>query len=302
MATQKIFFDENRSYLKDLIPLDSPFSMNVEVSSYCNIQCKYCSHSVSHNSGKNMSIEQFDTLLSQIARFPKKLKKLVINGVGEPLCNPDFPLILKKAVQSHVADKVEFFTNATLLTDDLSRKIIESGVDRIKISLQGLTSSKYYEICNRNIDFEKLYQNIQYLNSLKQGTEIFIKIINIALDSSNNRKEDFFSLFSFTDRLAIENVQPWFKNVSYDYISDTHNKYGVCVPQILVCPVPFYRLYIDVLGNAHFCYSIRKPTVVQNCFETDLINIWNGEVRTNFLKNMLFHGRSFFEECKTCTQ
>lgn len=313
MGISKSFYEVDRQYLHEIIPLAQPLSINLEVSSCCNIKCKYCIHSNFFDNNRapllshNMSINEFKNIIYQLKQFPNKLKKLVINGVGEPLCNPHFTDLLTIAKQANVAEKIEFFTNGTLLSPALSQAIIASKVDRIKISLQGLTTQKYQEVCNTQIDFDKFVNNISYLNSIKGNTEVFIKIINIGLDSKEDEKQ-FYKKFSFANRLFIESVQPWFANVDYSYLNSSNNsdiekknKYGEIISVPKICSIPFYRLYIDVSGNVYYCYSIRPSSFVFNCFEKTLLEIWNSPKRLSFLRNMLQLGRQCNPECCHCT-
>jgi MoaA/NifB/PqqE/SkfB family radical SAM enzyme len=250
----------------------------------------YCIHSLKNKDLKkihrslNMTVEFFNEIIKQLKEFPHKIKTLVINGVGEPLCNPDFTEILKIAVESKVSDRVEFFTNAILLNKKISDDIIKTKVNRIKISLQGLSESKYYEVCGRKVDFKTLFDNISYLASIcSPPTELFIKIINIGLE---NKIDEFNKLFSFADRLSVENVRPWFNEVNYFGIpfddESVTNKYGLDVYVPKICPVPFYRYYVDVTGNVFYCYSIRKPAEILNLQKNSLTDIWNSDVRRNF--------------------
>lgn len=302
----KPFFENNRRYLHNLVPLSGPFSVNVEVSSICNIKCKYCLHSVEQkmNSLGNMSLTVFTEIVSQMKKFQNKLEKLVINGVGEPLCNPVLPEMLSIAKQSNISKKIEFFTNGTLLTPEVSRAIINAGVDRIKISLQGLNDEKYEKVCGKAINFNMLFDNIAYLASIKGNTELFIKIIDLGLDDNYDL---FLKQFSFADCLYVEHVQPWFTEVDYSDMykesgeQSVNNKYGLAITPPSICPVPFYRFYIDVCGNVFYCYSIRQPAPILNCLEVPLLSIWNGIQRNSFLCSMLKYGRSCSSVCEKCT-
>ena len=229
---------------------------------------------------------------------------MVINGVGEPLLNPNFCEILSIAKRSGVADFVEFFTNGTLLTPQLSKDIAQTGVDRVKISLQGLNDEKYKQVCGKNISYKELHDNIEYFSSIKNNTELFVKIIDIGLEDNYDL---FLKQFSFADRLFVERVQTWFHEVDYSTIisqklsSNVKNKYGTYVDVPNVCPVPFYRFYIDVTGNVFYCYSIRKPATVFNCLEKSLVDIWNSKERYSFLCSLLKNGRIGNNACLNCT-
>lgn len=44
MAEFRQWRETERTMLKDVVPLDTPYNLQVEVSSICNLRCVYCAH------------------------------------------------------------------------------------------------------------------------------------------------------------------------------------------------------------------------------------------------------------------
>lgn len=65
MAEFRQWRNENRTWLKDVVPLDTPYNLQVEVSSLCNARCVYCAHSRNDHSvyEGNMTMELFWKIL-----------------------------------------------------------------------------------------------------------------------------------------------------------------------------------------------------------------------------------------------
>ena len=40
-------FNYNRQVLGEVIPLEAPYVIYIESSSYCNLECKFCPHHIS---------------------------------------------------------------------------------------------------------------------------------------------------------------------------------------------------------------------------------------------------------------
>jgi MoaA/NifB/PqqE/SkfB family radical SAM enzyme len=303
--SKEIFFDKKRQYLHEILPLDTPFSVNIEPSSLCNIKCRYCIHSTSQEhikeinpTRRNMDIRIFQNIIRQLEKFPSRLKTLVVNGVGEPMCNPYFVNFLNIAKSANIAERIEFFTNGTLLTPEISTKLITSGVDRIKISLQGVNMEQYKKVCGCAIDFDKLYENIKYLSSVKDKVELVIKIINIGLNDKNDYNKFLFLFEPICDKISVECVSPFFDAIDYREMLKNAGG-GVKELQInmvlklkknAVCPIPFYRLYINVLGDVFFCYTCRRPAGPYNCLGQE-----------DFLRTMLRKKREGILTCSNCT-
>ena len=106
----------------------------------------------------------FKKIVDDICEFDEPIKVLRLYKDGEPLLNPHFVDMIKYAKEKGCCDRVDTTTNAALLTHDLSLKIIEAGLDRINISIEGMTEDQYMEFSGAKIDFKKLVDEIDFLN------------------------------------------------------------------------------------------------------------------------------------------
>jgi len=305
LINKDMFFTQKREILYKHIPLDTPFSIQIEPSSLCNIRCKYCMHgsNIPNNitSVKRvMTKEQFREILLQLKQFPNKLKTLVLNGMGEPLTNPHIVDFVAMAKEADVAEKVEFFTNALLLSKKLSNRFASAGLDVMKVSLQGMDSDTYRDICGVACDFEKLYENLQYYSIIRTG-QLLIKIIDIGL---NGNEDLFLEKFGpLANMVNVERVRPWYQEyIRYDGMCERGvTKYGTEIIEREVCPIPFMRMLVRVNGDVSPCYAHLFPFKEKmNCFEQSLKEIWNGEIRRNFLCKMLSETYRSSPICADC--
>ena len=165
MAEFRQWRETDRTYLKDVVPLDTPYNTELEISSFCNLKCVYCAHSINHRQHEgNMTDELIDRILYDLAEFPRKIKKVNLFGFGESLCHPKFPEIVGKVNKAGVADAVEFTTNGVLLTRDRIDRIMENGgVQTIRISLQGIDAASYQKFGGKDVDFDQFLSNLKYL-------------------------------------------------------------------------------------------------------------------------------------------
>jgi len=86
---------------------------------------------------------------------------------GEPLLHPKLIEMIKYAKSKNIP-KVDFNTNATLLNKKISREIIDSGLDRIIFSVDGI-NKKTYESVRRGGKYQKVVKNIEYFMQLKNN-------------------------------------------------------------------------------------------------------------------------------------
>lgn len=314
-AEFKPSYDKNRQILKEIIPLDSPFTAFIEPTRYCNFKCFYCLHSTlgkkdsafvkTGYARKHLDFSLYQKMLADMSLFPKKLRRIVFSGLGEPLMNPEISDMISLAKSMNIAERLDIITNASLLTPKLTDKLIFAGTSRIQISLQGLSGTKYREVCGVEVNFENLVENIKYLYENKGECKIFIKIIDAMIDNESER-EKFFDFFgNICDQIFVEHLitlqhQMGDHNGKADNSRNLNNEE---VEYREVCPVIFYMLQIDADGNVFPCPVSGLPKVLSmgNVYSESLFDIWNGNKRTNFILSHLSLNRKKIPTCSVCS-
>ncbi len=135
-------------------PLPSPVEVYFEVANRCNSLCATCPLTFSpQEAAKQLSLEEFVQL---VAQFPD-LRRAVLQGIGEPLLNRELPAMIRHLKERGVY--VVFNTNATLLTYRRQVELIESGLDELRVSIDGSTPETYLKV--RGIPaFERVVANV----------------------------------------------------------------------------------------------------------------------------------------------
>jgi len=111
----------------------------------------------------------WDNFLHIVDQFPD-MERAVLHGIGEPLLNRDLPRMIEYLKARSVY--VLFNTNATLLTDDWSLKLIASGLDELRVSIDGADPKTYALIRGAPL-FHKVVGNLKRFVELqhkKQAT------------------------------------------------------------------------------------------------------------------------------------
>ena len=109
-----------------------PVMLQLEVTSRCNYQCRYC---IVHN-GTETETEPRDMDLSIfreiLDRFPRAFY-LQLQGQGEPLLHPDLPAMVRLAKASRRMCAV--VTNGSLWTEERTGQLLQAGLDIVAFSL-----------------------------------------------------------------------------------------------------------------------------------------------------------------------
>ena len=142
-----------------------PLFIDVEVTNMCNYRCSFCATSYFPKSMKRGFIkpEFVKKIIDEGAK--KGLYGVKFNDRGEPLLCEELPKYVEYAKKKGLID-VYFNTNGSLLDKKACRWIVDSGLDRISISIEG-TSPEVYEKYRLGGKFENVFSNVSYLRNLR---------------------------------------------------------------------------------------------------------------------------------------
>ena len=300
----------NRERLENKIPLNTPFLILIEPSDKCNFRCKFCPTSdlklmqatVGRNYG-NMDFNLYKKVIDDIVEFDNNIKMIYLYKDGEPLLNPYFPDMVKYARDSKCIDKISTTTNASLLNQELSLRIIEAGLDKIQISIEGINAQQYLNISNVKIDFNKLVDNIEFFYNNKKQCEVYIKIVGNNLNEEDKTK--FYDIFgNICDFIFIENATPIWNNfeiVSNINITIDKTLYGKEVKYKNVCPQIFYSMAVNSNGTVSpCCNDWSRKLIIGDANYEKIKDIWNGEKLIGLQKLHLEGGRKNHSTCSSC--
>lgn len=292
MDTNRIVpsFDSKRSILGEILPLKTPFNVIIDVSERCNFQCQYCFRG---DTDKNkwgyakdnqlMDWNVFAKTVEQVKEFEDEVRQISLSGHGEPLCNRKIPDMVRFIKAQGIHSRVSFHTNASLLEREFIDDLIDSDIDRIVVSLQGMDSEKYWEVCHAKINFNDFYNNLTYLYKNKNHTQIHIKIMDVALNKGEEDK--FYQRFGLIgDRVFIEHEVPIWKGVESEQEKiEIENKYGNHFPLQKCCPLIFHTIMVIPNGDVYPCTQLLRKDKLGNIHEDSLRELWESKYRTELL-------------------
>lgn len=297
MAQKDLIYNKERVSLWKAIPLDTPFVIEVEPISFCNVKCKYCLHSLSRKeileSGHvfaTMSDELFELFLKQILEFPQKIKQVGFAGMGEPLLHKKLPYMIGRLKREAGIERVTITTNGVALTHELSRDLVNAGLDHMKISVNGSSGEDFQRNCGVKIDFDQYLEQIAYLHQHRQTAVIACKIMDSCVGDA---QEEFYKVFhDICDVMSIEKTVRVFHEVSYDGIiekgKNVLSRYDLRDTPVRVCASPFFRLAVKADGKVSTCRLYNGLTAPDfNIQKKSLVQIWNGEERREMLLGVL---------------
>lgn len=138
-----------------------PEEVYLEVTNRCNLKCTTCPQSwgMAEDSA-DLTPQRARQLLAQLSA----VRRIVLHGIGEPTLNPRLPEIIA-VVKEHGAYAL-FNTNGLLLRGQLLPRLVESGLDEVRISVDAATPETYRLIRGADM-FSRVIANARTLSETR---------------------------------------------------------------------------------------------------------------------------------------
>ncbi|MDD3064903.1 MAG: radical SAM protein [Endomicrobiaceae bacterium] len=178
------FLNEYEIASKKTVLQSKPRNLMVVLSNKCNISCIMC---LTSKSKWELPKERLEEIISM---FPY-LERIMWQG-GEVLFLPYFKDILKKALQ-YPNMRQSMITNLQLADNETMELIVQNNIE-VTVSIDGV-SKNIYEKIRRGASFERLTDNINMLNAIRDKIKNKV-ILNMNVVVMN---ENFRTLSLFVD-------------------------------------------------------------------------------------------------------
>ncbi len=204
--------------LKKPVQWGYPVSISFEPTTSCNLRCPECPSGLRAFTRPTGMLEE-DFFTKTINEIHKELLYLIFYFQGEPYLNTDFLKMVRHAANHKIYTATS--TNAHYLTDENAKKTVESGLDRLIISIDGTTQETYkqYRVGG---NLEKVIAGakniVKWKKELKSKTP-FIIFQFLVVKHNEHQIEEVKQL---AKEVGVDQVR--FKTAQvYDYINDPNN-------------------------------------------------------------------------------
>jgi radical SAM protein with 4Fe4S-binding SPASM domain len=290
-----------------------PTSISIEPTTSCNLRCPECPSGLRSFTRPTGMLDQqlFESTIDSLA---PTLNYLTFYFQGEPYLNPKFLDMVQYASAYKIYTATS--TNAHYLNDDAARKTVESGLDRLIISIDG-TTQESYESYRIGGSIEKVIEGtknvIAWKKKLKSKTPNVVFQFLVVKPNEHQIPE----VYRLAKDLGVNQVVLKTAQI-YDYkngsdLIPTQEQYARYRKQA----DGSYELKNKLLNHCwkmwHSCVITWDGKVVPCCFDKDahfilgdlkknsFAEIWNGTDYNNF-RSTLLRSRSEIEICKNCTE
>lgn len=192
-----------------------PVSISFEPTNFCNLRCPECPSGL-RSFTRPTGMLQKDFFRQTIDELHRELLYLVFYFQGEPYLHPQFLEMVRYAADRRIYTATS--TNAHYLTDENARRTIESGLDRLIISIDGTTQEVYeqYRVGGQLHKVLEGARNIVRWKKELKSKKPFVVFQFLVVKPNEHQIEDVKKLGR---EIGVDDV--WFKTAQvYDFEND----------------------------------------------------------------------------------
>lgn len=213
--------DEGSNFVRLHRPVTHLTKVYIEPTVACNLDCITCFRNAWNEPTGRMTEETFTAIFESLQKMDP-IPDVYFGGIGEPLFHPR-TLEWIKMVKS-LGVKVEMITNATMLNEKIARKVIDSGLDVLWVSLDGASPETYADV-RLGAEFDHVMQNLRRFNSMRKGGHFPKPELGIAFVAMKRNINDLPKIIQLGQGLrakhfSVSNLQPATDNMQVERLYD----------------------------------------------------------------------------------
>jgi radical SAM protein with 4Fe4S-binding SPASM domain len=298
---------------KTFYPTSSPAAISIEPTTRCNLRCPECPSGLRQFT-RPEGFADHSVFSAWIQQIKRRVIWMNLYFQGEPMLHPQFAAMIQSAKRAQLY--VMTSTNGHFLTDEMCHRLIDAGLDRLVISLDGLDQTSYQTYRKGGHLFTVL-QGIETLCRIKSERKVshpYLILQTLILLSNEHQIKD---LRKMIHRKGVDEVQ--LKRAQfYQYedgnplmpSEDQHSRYGKTSSggYALKSSLPNHcrRMWFSAVVTwdgrvLPCCYDKDGEHVMGNLQNNMLQEIWQHPRYQDF-RRTLFTNRKSIPICTNCSE
>lgn len=253
------------------LPLSGPILTWIEVTNMCNLRCVKCPHSTGLK--REPMMMEMDVFVRIVDQIYKQKPFIYLHMSGEPLLNNKLCDMIAYAKSRGCGTGL--FTNATLLTQEMSMRLLQSPLDFISLSFDDCTP-EIYEKIRPGAKYEQVKSNIETFLRLRREMQLRkpkIKIEILYIEETEEYVPGFLTRWHATD-VDYVGVRPVFDWLG---LVDTRIFINLKFLGPRPCALAFFTSGFLVDGTVvPCCLDLEGRYPLGNVLKQDFGDIWNG--------------------------
>ncbi len=286
-----------------------PFFISIEPADFCQLECPECPVGASkRKQGKTIDFKAFTKTVDELKLT---LFHLIFYFQGEPLLNKKLPEMISYAHQSGIFTSTS--TNGQLLNSATAKALVQSGLDKIIISVDG-TNQKTYQKYRKGGRFELALEGIEHLNFWKKELKSRTPFVEIQMVIFKTNEHQISEMKLLAKKLKVNRLA--LKSAQLYNFENGHE---------LLTSIPKYARY-KMLPNGKYalknklhnrCFRLwsgavitAKGDVLPCCFDKDASHSFGNidnfssifqNPKANSFRTSILENRKQHQMCRNCT-
>lgn len=321
------------AYRRDDVATSLPAALGLDVSDACNIACTVCSREIARDPRRSpfLPLARFVQVVDEV-----RPAYLLLSGYGETLLNRELASMVAHATA--VGSRVTVVSNGTLLDGDRARALLDAGLAKLKVSLDGATPDVYARH-RQGADLDKVLHNVDRLLAMRDAlrspgpaVEPQMVLFRDNLDQAVPLLElcrarwpgvepNFLPMYTYGDQAGFVDLAlpvgdaaaratvsvaggraralgMWRAAASLDAIAAQMDP----ARRVGACAVPWWSAIVSTDGElSPCCHHTVRGASVGNVFARPFAEVWNGEAMRAF-RRRLREDRCADRVCASCRQ
>jgi hypothetical protein len=283
-------------YYKYNLPL--PSVIMIENTNHCNAECVMCPRELLTRKRGFMDLGLFEKIIREVSG-PKRKPATHLHGFGEPMLDKLLPERIRLA-KAYGIKHTYIVSNASLLSPETSGKIIDAGLDKMKISFYG-TDEESYNATMKRLDYRAAFQNVKdFLRIRKEMKRRRPRLIlqYIPTEANRARTDEFRALW-----------EPWIDKKAGDCLNVAalhnygggrgYNRMGKKI--VSVCYFPWTSMSVLWDGRVVTCCMDSNGVQVLGDLNSQTVReVWTGQALTGVRNDFRRLRYDAYPVCRSC--
>ena len=269
--------------LKTIIP--PPKSVKIELSARCNFRCKFCGLMAREKQPiKDMDFELFKKITKEMLNIG--VEEIGVFHMGESTINPD---LLEKSILylKKIGIPYVFLTsNGSLVTSEISERIMKSGLNSLKWSINYCNEKDFVTITSASPTvFKTILNNIKetYKIRTEKGYKTMLSASSIEYDNEQHNKMELFlneNIIPYVDKhywLPLYSMANFNNKMEFIPTIGNQGRLG-SLRDPLPCWCLFTEGHVRVNGGLTTCaFDNNGEFEIGNLNNKSFMEVWNSE-------------------------
>tara|TARA_Y100000816_G_C26091918_1_gene577172 strand:- start:689 stop:2002 length:1314 start_codon:yes stop_codon:yes gene_type:complete len=185
-----------------------PLCIDIETAAVCDLACPHCYRQFIATPDKIITEELCYKIIDQAAEM--NVPSIKFNWRGEPLLHPKLSNFINYAKKKGILETI-INTNATMLNSNVSKKLINAGLDILIFSFDGGTKKTYEKLRPgrfKKNNFDDVYENIKNFKLIRDSLNSVLPITKVQMvltQETHLEQKEFYDLFNdYVDDVSVK--------------------------------------------------------------------------------------------------